>query len=84
MVARALGLCRVRARAKVSCIQEDDKYLGNIDPGNNFKMNETRNYLKDSDKIVVKSLKNLAMMTFNIRRIRNSFKSFTDLLSSKH
>ena len=65
-----------------NCEIEDDKYLENIDPDNNFKMNDTCDYIIDSDKIVVKSPKDLAMMTLNIRSIRKNFQYFTDLLSS--
>ena len=61
---------------------EDDKYLGNIDPDSNFKINDTCDYIIDSEKLVVKSPKDLAMMTFNIRSIKKNFKYFTDLLSS--
>ena len=53
---------------------EDDKYLQNIDPDNNFRMNDTCNYIIDSNKIVVKSPKDLSMMTLNIRSLRKNLK----------
>ena len=59
---------------------EQDKYYNEIDPDFNYFANDTCDYTIDSDDIVLQSLNNLTMMTFNIRSIKKNFDNFTQLI----
>ena len=60
---------------------EDNRYLNNIDPDNNYKINDSCSYLVDTNNLKVKTNKQLSMITFNIRSIRTNFENFTYLLN---
>ena len=63
------------------CKNEHNRYLMNIDPDVNFMIEDTCNYTINTEDIIIKSSKELTMMTFNIRSIKKNFKNFTNLLS---
>ena len=57
-----------------------DKYYNKIDPDLNYFANDSCDYTIDSDNIVLQSVNDLTMMTFNIRSIKKNFDDFSQLL----
>ena len=62
---------------------EESRYLNEIDPDHNFRIDDSCSYIIDVSKITIKSCKELIMMTFNIRSIKKNFSHFVNQILSK-
>ena len=58
----------------------NNKYLDNIDPDINYKVDDTCDYIVNTNAIKANTSKELTMITFNIRSIKKNFNNFVDLL----